>query len=178
MRKNLGKKLVVTVAATIVVVALSAGVAFAAPVLQPGRTSGPHNSRGTCSNCHTYAAPKPAAQPTLFSRPFLKGAKIKRGRTFRPAGYIAPTLCSATDATVTIHVQRRNARGKWVAVRSLTTSATVSPTGKYADKVNYKASMKIKRLGKYRLRAKLAYLDADRVSHIKWSTPTTVQIKK
>jgi hypothetical protein len=174
MRKNLGKKLVFALAAVVVVLALSASVAFAIPVLQPGQTSAPGMS-GNCASCHKYAAPK---APTLFSRPFLKAAKIKRGRTFNPAGYIAPTLCSATDATVTIHVQRRNARGKWVAVGSLTTSATVSPTGKYAGKVNYGASMKIKRLGKYRLRAKLAYLDADRVSHIKWSTWTTVQIKK
>jgi hypothetical protein len=178
MRKHLGKKLAAAAAATVVVMALAAGSAFAAPVLPAGKTSGPHNGRGTCSNCHTYAAPAPAAKPVTFSRPFTNGAKHKSGRPFGVNGYFAPSLASATNATVTIGVERLSARGHWVATRSFNQTATVSATGKYAGKVSYKATMKIKRLGKFRLRAKLAYLDANGVSHLRFSKPTIAIIKK
>jgi hypothetical protein len=52
----------VAMAAT-AILAASVATAFAAPVLPAGTTSGPHNGRGTCSDCHTYAAPvvKPPA---------------------------------------------------------------------------------------------------------------------
>lgn len=177
MRKHLGKKLAAVIAAAVVVAAIAAGAAFAAPVLQPGQTSAPGMS-GTCTDCHTYAAAKPAAAPVLFSRPFVKNGKIKHGRKFKVTGYSDPSLCTAASATVTVSVQRKNARGKWVAVPSLTQTATVSDTGKYAGKVNYVASFKIKRLGKYRLRAKLAYLDASSVAQVKWSKQTAITVKK
>ncbi|MDR3686015.1 MAG: hypothetical protein P4L93_03525 [Coriobacteriia bacterium] len=182
MRKHLGKKLIAVVAAVVVVGALAAGVAFAAPVLQPGQTSAPGMS-GTCTDCHTYAKATsitaPVATPVLFSRPFVKNAKIKRGRTFKVTGYIDPSLStSATVATVTVSVDRRNSRGRWVAAPSYNQSATVSATGKYAGKLNYVASIKIGRLGKYRLRAKLVYLDASSTSQVKWSKPTNVVVKR
>jgi hypothetical protein len=163
------------------VTVLAAGSAFAAPTLRPGQTSGPHNGRGTCTRCHNYAtapAPKPAAAPTLFSRPVLKAAKFKSGRNFAAVGYIAPTVCSAADATVTVSVQRLAKGGRWVAVPILTRTAAVTDTGKYAGKVNYRAVMRIKKLGKFRLRAKLEYLNADGASLVKWSKTTVVTIKK
>ena len=182
MRKHLGKKLVAVVAAVVVVGALAAGTAFAIPVLQPGQTSAP-NMSGRCTDCHKYAkatvTAAPVAAPVLLSRPFVKNAKIRRGRTFKVTGYIDPSLTtSATATTVTVNVDRRNSRGKWVAVPSLNQTATVSAIGKYVKKLNYVASLKIARVGTYRLRAKLVYLDASSASQVKWSKPTTVTIKK
>ena len=181
MRKHLGKRLVAVIAAVVVVGALAAGAAFAAPVLQPGQTSAPGMS-GTCTNCHTYAKPAVAvapAAPVMFSRPFAKSVKVKRNRTFRVTGYIDPSVStSATAATVTVSVERRNSRGKWVATPSYNQTATVSATGKYANKLNYVANFKIGRLGKFRLRAKLVYLDASSVSKVKFSKPTAIVVKK
>jgi len=178
MRKHLGKKLVAVVAAVVVVSALAAGAAYAIPVLQPGQTSAPGMS-GTCTNCHTYAKPAVAAAPVMFSRPFAKSAKVKRNRTFKVTGYIDPSVTTSTTATtVTVSVERRNKKGKWVATPGFNRTATVSATGKYANKLNYVASFKIGRLGKYRLHAKLVYLDASSASQVKWSKPTTVTIKK
>ncbi|HEY5540268.1 MAG TPA: hypothetical protein VIL41_02310 [Coriobacteriia bacterium] len=185
MRKHLGKRVAIVFVAAAVAAIVAAGTALAAPVLQPGVNSAPGMS-GTCTNCHTYAKPavakpavaKPAAKPVLFSRPFVKKAHFRRGRTFTAAGYFSPTLASATNATVTISVERRNAHGRWVATPSYNETATLSPTGKYKNEINYTAAMKINRLGKFRLRAKLVYLDASSVSQSKWSKPTTVTIKK
>ena len=178
MRKHLGTRFVAVIAATVVIGALTAAAAFAGPpVLQPGQTSAPGMS-GTCSNCHTYAKATPAA-PVMFSRPFVRHAKIKHGRTFGVTGYIDPSVTtSATATTVTVSVQRRNSRGKWIAVPILNQTATVSATGKYANKLNYVASFKIRRLGKYRLRAKVVYLDASSTSQVKWSKFTSVTVKK
>jgi hypothetical protein len=62
--KNLGKKLALVCATTAVGMTLFAGVALAAPTLQPDElTGGPHDSRGNCSSCHSIAAPKPAPAP-------------------------------------------------------------------------------------------------------------------
>jgi len=179
MRKHLGTRLVAVIAAMVVIGALTAAAAFAGPpVLQPGQTSAPGMS-GTCSNCHTYAKAAAPAAPVMFSRPLVKHATVKHNRTFGVTGYIDPSVTtSATATTVTVSVQRRNSRGKWIAVPSLNQTATVSATGKYANKLNYVASFKIRRLGKYRLRAKLVYLDASSTSQIKWSKTTTVTIKK
>ena len=181
MRKHLGTRFVAVMAAMVVIGALTAGAAFAAPVLQPGQTSAPGMS-GTCTNCHTYAkapAAAPAAAPVMFSRPFVAHAKVKHGRAFGVTGYIDPSVTtSATATTVTVSVQRRNSHGRWIAVPSLNQTATVSATGKYANKLNYVASFKIRRLGKYRLRAKVVYLDASSTSQVKWSKFTMVTIKK
>jgi hypothetical protein len=163
----------------VVIGVLTAGAALAGPpVLQPGQTSAPGMS-GTCTNCHTYAKPAVAAAPVAFSRPLVKHATVKHNRAFKVTGYIDPSVTtSATAATVTVSVQRRNSHGKWVATPSLNQTATVSATGKYAGKLNYVAGFKIRRLGKYRLRAKLVYLDASSASQVKWSKTTTVTIKK
>ena len=60
--KNIGSKIALVCATTAIGVTMFAGVALAAPVLPAGTTSGPHNSRGTCTSCHSYAA-APAAAP-------------------------------------------------------------------------------------------------------------------
>ena len=74
--------------------------------------------------------------------------------------------------------QRRGARGRWVATPSFNETATLSAAGKYKNKISYTALMNISRLGHYRLRAKLVYLDASAVSHVKWSKLTAVTIKR
>lgn len=179
MRKHLGTRFIAVLAAMIVIGALAAGAAFAGPpVLQPGQTSAPGMS-GTCTDCHTYAKAVAPAAPVMFSRPLVRHATVKHNRAFGVTGYIDPSVTtSATATTVTVNVQRRNSHGKWVAAPSLNQTATVSATGKYAGKLNYVASFKIRRLGKYRLRAKLVYLDASSTSQVKWSKTTTVTIKK
>jgi len=187
MHMSLRNRAAVVLATAAVAALVATTTAFAAPVLQPGVTSYPGMS-GTCTNCHTYAtaAAKPIAKPVarpvvktaVFSRPFLKKSAYRRSASFRANGYFAPTLASSTNATVTIAVQRRNARGKWVATPSFDETATLSATGKYKNKISYTALMNISRLGHYRLRAKLVYLDASSVSHVKWSTLTVVNIKK
>jgi hypothetical protein len=180
MRKSLVKKAAIVAAIAAVATAAFAGTAFAAPVLQPGVTSAPGMS-GVCTDCHTYAKPavaKPAATPMMFSRVMLKRSSVVRGRNFAATGYFSPTLAGATNATVTIGVERRGPRGRWVATRAYNETATLSATGKYAGQISYSATMNINRLGRYRLRAKLVYLGADSVVHTKWSKPTTVVIKK
>ena len=54
MEKTFGKRVAIVAAAATVVVALSASVALAAPVLPYGTTSAPGMS-GTCTKCHTYS---------------------------------------------------------------------------------------------------------------------------
>ena len=183
MHTSLRKRAAVVLAMAAVAALVSATTAFAVPVLQPGVTSAPGMS-GTCTNCHAYA--KAAAQPVVkpvvkaavFSRPFLRKSAFRRNRDFRANGYFAPTLASSTNATVTIAVQRRNARGKWVATPSFDETATLSATGKFKNQISYTALLNISRVGHYRLRAKLVYLDASAVSHVMLSKLTVVDIKK
>jgi hypothetical protein len=180
MRRSFGKRAAIVLAIASVAVILSASVAVAAPVLKPGVTSWP-GMGGVCTDCHTYSTPaaaKPVASPVLFSRPFLKNGKVRRARNFKAAGYFSPTLSTAASATVTIGVERRGPRGRWVATRSFNETAAVSATGKYKNQINYTAVMNINRLGKYRIRAKLVYPNADGVIVTKWSKPTTVTVKK
>jgi hypothetical protein len=176
MRKKLGRKAAAVGATAIVILALASAAAIAAPVLKPGQTSAPGMS-GTCTNCHTYAKPaKPA--PLLPSHPYLAKKKQKRARTFKVWGYVPPKLSGASNATMTVYVQRSKAKGKWVAVSSLTTTATLSATGKFKNKTNYVAKLKISRVGKYRTRVKLVCLNADGVQVTKWSSLTTFKIVK
>ena len=58
MRLKLGKKKAALVVATAVAsIGIIAAVASAATVLPAGTTTGPHDSRGACADCHTFAAP-------------------------------------------------------------------------------------------------------------------------
>jgi hypothetical protein len=180
MRANLWKRAAVVLAGAAVIVMVGVTTALAAPVLQPGQNSAPGMS-GTCTDCHTYAkpaAPKPAPKPTLFSRPLLGSSKYKRSRNFNAVGYFAPSLASTNTATVTVTVERRNTQGKWVRLKSYDETATLSATGKYKNKITYTARMNINRLGKYRLRATLRYLDADKVARVKWSKLSVLIIRK
>ena len=63
------KARLVAVTAT-AILAVSAVVAFAAPVLQPGTTTAPHGDRGTCTGCHTYAMP-PVVTPPVVTPPVV-----------------------------------------------------------------------------------------------------------
>jgi hypothetical protein len=180
MRTYLRKRAAVVFAGAAVVVMVGASAAFAAPVLQPGQTSAPGMS-GTCTDCHTYAKPaaaKPKAKPVLFSRPSLKKPTFKLNANFKAVGYFAPSLASTNTATVTVGVERRNAKGAWVRTTSYDETATLSATGWYKNKITYVATMNINRAGKYRLRARLAYVDADSVSRVKWTGTRVVTIRK
>lgn len=163
-------------AMAIAMLALAAAVATAAPVLRPGQTSAPGMS-GTCTNCHTYAKPaKPA--PLRPSHPYLAKAKHKMGRTFKIWGYVPPKLAGATNATMTVYVQRANAKGKWVSVPSLATTATLSATGKFKNKTNYVSAMKVNRAGRYRTRVKLVCRNSGGAELTKWSTYAKFRIVK
>lgn len=177
MHRTLSKKLVVTVAAAIAAIAVTAGVAFAVPVLPPGTTSWPGMS-GTCTNCHTYAAAKvkTSSKHTVVSHPYATRGKHRPGRALKVWGYIAPKLPNTSEATLTIVVQRR-VKGSWVATDGLTTTGTVTVKGKFrGNKTNYHATLHIPRSGQYRLRAKLVYLDAKAVEHTKTSKFLSVKI--
>lgn len=180
MRSHLRKRAAVVFAGAAVAAMIGATTALAAPVLQPGDTSAPGMS-GTCSDCHAYAKPaaaKPKPKPVLFSRPALKKSAFKRNVTFKAVGYFAPSLASTNTATVTVGVERRNTRGAWVRTKSYDATASLSTAGWYKGKITYVAKMKINRVGKYRLRARLAYLDASSVARVKWSVPRVVNIRK
>jgi hypothetical protein len=56
-----------------------------------------------------------------------------------------------------------------VATSALDTTGTLSATGKFRNKTNYTAVMNIAATGRYRLHAKLVWIDAGGVSHEKWS---------
>ena len=176
MHRILGKKAAITGVAAIAILMLSAAVAIAAPVLQPGQTSAPGMS-GTCTNCHTYAKPA-APAPLVPSRPFLAKAKQKMGRTFKIWGYVPPKLSGASNATMTVYVQRLNSHKKWVSVPSLDQTATLSATGRFKNKTNYVGALKVNRLGRYRVRAKLVCLNASDAEVTKWSSRTTFKVVK
>jgi hypothetical protein len=178
MHRILGKKAAIAGMMALAILALTAAVAVAAPVLQPGQTSAPGMS-GTCTNCHTYAksvVAKPA--PLLPSHPYLARVKQKTGRTFKIWGYVPPTLSGASNATMTVYVERLNSHKKWVAVPSLDQTATLSVTGAFKNKTNYVGKLKINRLGKYRIQVKLVCRNASDVEVTKWSSRTTFKIVK
>jgi hypothetical protein len=164
--------------------ALTAGSAFAAPVLKPGTTSYPGMS-GTCTNCHTYAsAAKPAAKKvvkkksTSVSHPYIAKGKRKQGVAFKTWGYVAPKLRASTPTTLTIVVQSYMGHGSWVTTSGVAATATVAPKGKFKNKTNYTASLTIDRAARYRLRAKLVYVDTKGVERTKWSSWLYMRVYK
>jgi hypothetical protein len=176
------KKAALVGALAALVLALTVGVAFAAPVLQPGTTSAPGMS-GTCTNCHTYAtAAKPAAKakpkPTKVSRPYIARGKTKPGVAFSTWGFITPTLATSTPATLTIAVDTYMGQGSWATTSGVAATATISPTGKFKNKTNYTASLTIDRPARYRLRAKLVYIDAKGVERTKLSSWLMMRVYK
>lgn len=180
MHKFLGKKAAVAAAIAAVVLAVTAAAAFAAPVLQPGTTSAPGMS-GTCTDCHTYAKPAATVAPKApsMSKPYLPNGKIRVRRTFKTYGFVSPSLptSSTQTATLTVTVQRLKGK-KWVAFPAASATGTVSATGKFKGKTNWTAKLKIGRVGTYRFRAKLTYLDASAVEHVKYSKWAKIKVKK
>lgn len=177
MRKTLSNKAVVAVAVALVALAITAGAAFAAPVLQPGVTSAPGMS-GTCTNCHTYAAAKTSSKPLMVSHPYASQGRHRAGRTLKVWGYVAPKVPNTSEATLTITVQQRVGRS-WVATDGLTATGTVRAKGKWhGNKTNYAATLKLPTKGLYRLRAKLVYLDAKGVEQTRISKFLNVKITK
>lgn len=178
MRKTLSKKAVLAAAIAVVAIAITAGAAFAAPVLQPGVTSAPGMS-GTCTNCHTYAQPaaKAAPKPVAVSHPYVAKGKHRPGRTLKVWGYIAPRVPKTSETTLTIVVQKRIGRS-WVTTDSLGATGTVTIKGKFKGKKdNYAAKLKLP-AGLYRLRAKLVYLDAKGVEKTRTSKFLAVKVHK
>jgi len=178
MLKFSRKKAAIAGAIAAFVLAMTAGAAFAAPVLQPGVTSYPGMS-GTCTDCHTYAkaatttAPKAKAKAkakkTAISHPYVSKRKHRVGITFAVWGFISPRLHNANEATLTINVQQYAGHGSWVATSGLETTGTVSQSGKFKHKTNYTAAMNITQAGSYRMRTKLIWTDAKGVERTRWS---------
>ena len=158
-----------------------AGVALAAPVLQPGVTSAPGMS-GTCTSCHTYAKPATTAankpKATVVSHPYKSAKKAKAGVGFKLWGYVSPKLPNTNEATLTISVQQRKSDGSWVATSGLTTRGTVSASGTFKNKTNYTATMKVGAVGRFRVQAKLVWVDAKGVAHSKKSTRFEFKVYK
>lgn len=177
MRNTLSKKAIVAAAVALVALAITAGAAFAAPVLQPGTTSAPGMS-GTCTNCHTYAAVKSNSKPLMVSHPYASQGRHRAGRTLKVWGYIAPKMSNTSEATLTVTVQQRVGRS-WVTTDGLTATGTVSAKGKWhGNKTNYAATVKLPTKGLYRLRTKLVYLDAKGVEQTKISKFLNLKITK
>jgi hypothetical protein len=65
MQRVISKKVKLVSLAATAIVAVSVATALAAPVLQPGTTVAPHGNRGTCTDCHTYAAPPVVTPPDV-----------------------------------------------------------------------------------------------------------------
>jgi hypothetical protein len=178
MSRFLGKKTTMACVTVAVAVAMSAAVAVAIPVLQPGQTSAPGMS-GNCAGCHTYAvAAAPKVVANRVSHPYMAKKKVKLGRTFKVWGFFPPKLSGAADTTLTIGVQRLDTHKKWIAVPSLTTTGTVTATGKFKKMTNYGAKLTIKRAGNYQMRAKLIYKNADGIEATKWSPVTKFKVVK
>ena len=173
MHKTLSKKIVIVGMVAALALVLSAGAAFAAPVLAPGTTSAPGMS-GTCTDCHTYATPTAPVTPakpksTMVSHPFAAKGRHSADTTFTIWGYITPKLPKLGDATLTVGVENYMGHGSWAASSTLAATGTVSATGKFKGKTNYTATMHIAHPARYRFRTKLVYNDAKGVKHTKWS---------
>jgi len=96
MRNSLGRKTVIATAAAVVALAVFAGTALAAPVLQPGVTSAPGMS-GRCTKCHTYATKSSTTKSSTakyrtasVSHPYTGKASYKTGSTFTVFGFVTP----------------------------------------------------------------------------------------
>jgi hypothetical protein len=92
MRKHLSKKTIQLVGFVVVIALMTAGVAFAAPVLQPGVTSAPGMS-GVCTDCHTYATPPASsggtATPTPSTPPSAGSGEHEKDDGDKPATHKA-----------------------------------------------------------------------------------------
>ena len=180
MQSYCGRRKVAIVAAVAAIAfVLNAATAFAAPVLQPGTTSYPGMS-GTCTNCHTYAAAAKPATPakpkaTVVSHAYAAKGKHHATKTLSIWGYISPKLPNIKEATLTV-VAARSVGKSWVTTTSMSATGTITSTGKFKNKTNYRANLKLSQAGYYRLRTKLVYLDAKGVEHTKSSTAFYIRI--
>lgn len=187
MQRNLSTKAAFAVAIAIIVVAMSAVAAFAAPVLQPGVTSAPGMS-GTCTDCHTYAKPastpggttaaKPKPKPAgmMVSHPYITKSAHTAGVAFTVYGFFAPKTPKANQTSLALSAQQWNGHGNWVATSGPNATAVISAKGAFLRKMNYKGTMTIPTAGRYRLRATLAWIDAKGVEHVRRSSFLYVQI--
>lgn len=126
-----------------------------------------------------YAKKAPPAKPVFVSHPYSKQNVVKAGKNFSTWGYIAPKLsANTTETTTTIYVQLYVGHGSWVATDSLNATATLSSNGKFKKKTNYTATLNFANKGRYRMRAKFVWTDANDVQHIKWSSLKYFWIKK
>jgi len=173
------KKAAIVAAVAAIVFVLTAATAFAAPVLQPGTTSAPGMS-GTCTDCHTYAAAPKTATPakpkaTVVSAAYAAKGKHHATKMLSIWGYISPKLPNIKEATLTV-VAARSVGKSWVTTTSMSATGTITSTGKFKNKTNYRANLKLSQAGYYRLRTKLVYLDAKGVEHTKSSTAFYIRI--
>jgi hypothetical protein len=75
MRMSLAKKAGIVAVGVAAGISMFAAVALAAPVLPAGTTAATHGNRGTCTNCHAFAAPvvkPPVVTPPVVTPPVVK----------------------------------------------------------------------------------------------------------
>jgi len=174
MHRTLSKKAVVATAIALVVVAITAAAAFAAPVLKPGTTSAPGMS-GTCTHCHKYAKTT-SSKSTVVSHPYVAKGRHRPGHSLKVWGYIAPKLSNTSETTLTILVQKK-VKGSWVTSDTLATTGTVTAKGKFRHKTNYHATLHLPK-GDYRLRAQLVYLDSKSIEQTATSQFLRIRIHR
>ena len=184
MQMSLGKRSLVVGTAAVVAFVVYTGSAFAAPVLQPGVTSAPGMS-GKCTSCHSYASSSSSASTSTakkktvsVSHPYTGKRTYKSGTAFLVFGYVTPRQPSSAQAKVALRFEKLNSRGRWSVVSTLTPTATVTSQGSFKNKTNYRTPVTVNGAGKYRVRAKLSWLDAKGVKHTKTSSYYRFAISK
>lgn len=120
----------------------------------------------------------PKGKPTFVSHPYTKKKTVKLGSQFRVWGYINTwhRVPLTSDATLTIVVKQKIGHS-WETSAGLTTTATISASGKFRKKTNYNTYMTIGAKGSYRLRAVLVWTDTNGVQHTKWSSYKNIKVK-
>jgi hypothetical protein len=123
--------------------------------------------------------------PVLVSHPFTAYSALKVGHRFAVWGYVKTRRDRplTTGATLRIFAWRwtrittPKPHRSWVATDGLTTQATLAATSTRGWKTRYGATMNIGAKGLYRLRARLAWVDAIGISRTMWSPPRDILIK-
>lgn len=112
------------------------------------------------------AAGKKMTKPLFISHPFVSKSRIAVGTEFEAWGFVWPMIADTESAQITLVVQKWEGFGKWTEMSEADTEGTLSDgSGKFTKKSNYSATMSLDEVGRYRIRAKLVWTDAEGVSH-------------
>ncbi len=121
MREKLGTRLEIVLGIAALAVAMSAGVAFGAPVLRPGVVSAPGMS-GVCTDCHRYAkstppaANSPSAEPPSTSRPSASPRVVNPPRAGEDSdnGDVESRDADGRHKATRHHAKSRHLRGRHI----------------------------------------------------------------